>query len=167
MNIKVWDSTEKVYAENIETIDEAFAVIAKYLEDLHFKSYYYRQNLLDDKAVQIDYGSHTHFFYMQDQDGEHIFPVEQVFSKDEFDFDEGPNSLEELFEKDQKSYSLKEVKLQLFELENLKIAIEDLEDIQNEVSDLNHIPINKVKKETQKIVNKLEKVMDDLEKLVQ
>lgn len=133
MKIKVWDSNKKVYTKNAKTIDEAFDVVREYLLKTGFDSYYYRQNLLDNKTVEVDYGSHTHFFYMQDQDGEHIFPTEQVFGADEFDYDyddDGPHSLKELFEEFDMSLKKKakgtEIEFDVIGVENLTKIIDAL-----------------------------------------
>ena len=46
------------------TEQEAYAEIKRQIELLNFKSYYYRLNFLEDGSKWIDYGSHSHFFYL-------------------------------------------------------------------------------------------------------
>ena len=51
-----------------ESQDAAYDEIKKRIKLLNFEVYYYRQNMLDDRTVWIDYGSHTHFFYLRKYD---------------------------------------------------------------------------------------------------
>jgi len=60
---KLWDSNDIVYAEN-STHDECWEHIKNYAKK-HNLGYYYRNNLLEDNLQKIDYGSHTHFFYLK------------------------------------------------------------------------------------------------------
>jgi hypothetical protein len=62
---KVWDTSKNINVE-VETIDEAHKVIDDYLKKINFKSYYTRTNFLKDNTMWIDYGSHTHFFYIKE-----------------------------------------------------------------------------------------------------
>jgi hypothetical protein len=48
-----------------ETEQEAFAEISKQLQIRDFQSYYMRQSFLEEGTIWIDYGSHTHFFYIK------------------------------------------------------------------------------------------------------
>jgi hypothetical protein len=53
-----------------DTDFEARDMIRKLIDESGFKSYYWRQSYLQDGGIWIDYGSHSHFFY--------IIPVAQV-----------------------------------------------------------------------------------------
>jgi len=57
------DSNDNEYGI-FETVDKAFNRIKEYLESINFKIYYYRQTILENNSIWIDYGSHTHFFYI-------------------------------------------------------------------------------------------------------
>lgn len=59
----LYDSDDVQYGEFI-SLDSCYGRIREYLQEIGFKSYYYRQNFLKDGLVEIDYGSHTHFFYI-------------------------------------------------------------------------------------------------------
>lgn len=62
---KVWDSSNSICKE-VNTIEEAYKVIRDYIESINFKSYYWRHNFLDDGSTWVDYGSHSHFFYVKE-----------------------------------------------------------------------------------------------------
>ena len=65
----VYDNANTI-KEYKNTEDEAYGVIKQYLDDTGFTSYYYRQSFADDGSIWIDYGSHTHFFYIKEvEDG--------------------------------------------------------------------------------------------------
>lgn len=126
MNIKVWDSKDEVYGKKVKTVEDAYDIIKQYLGSINFDSYYFRANLMPNKVVQIDYGSHSHFFYMQDQDGEDIFPSEQTFTADEFEYDTAPeekepSSLKELFENFEKEKKVKQVMAE--ELNSIRLEV--------------------------------------------
>lgn len=69
--IKLWDSNEVDYGL-FDDHDKAYERISQYIEETNFKSYYFRQICNKDNILMIDYGSHTHFFFMQREDGERI-----------------------------------------------------------------------------------------------
>jgi hypothetical protein len=56
---------EDVEYGTFKTEDEAYKAITEAIKKRNFKSYYYRQVILEDGRVWIDYGSHHHFFYIQ------------------------------------------------------------------------------------------------------
>ena len=60
---KLYDSDDVQYGE-FRSLDECYGQIREYLKEIEFKSYYYRQNFIEDGLVKIDYGSHSHFFYI-------------------------------------------------------------------------------------------------------
>lgn len=64
MMYKLWDSKDNVIYENA-THDECWEHIRNYAKARNH-GYYYRSNLLEDNTQQIDYGSHTHFFYIKE-----------------------------------------------------------------------------------------------------
>jgi len=86
MNIKLWDSNDRDFGL-FETHDQAYEAISEYLKETNFKSYYYRQVCLEDKTLMIDYGSHSHFFYMRRLDGERIKVYSVDGTEQEFCFD--------------------------------------------------------------------------------
>jgi hypothetical protein len=61
---KVTDNKNKDYG-TVETIELAWELITNYLKQINFKSYYCRQIELGSGKLWIDYGSHTHFFYIE------------------------------------------------------------------------------------------------------
>ena len=61
----VYDSNKEI-EDYVSNEEDAYAIIKEFLEDINFKSYYYRQNFLDDGTIMVDYGAHTHFFYIKD-----------------------------------------------------------------------------------------------------
>jgi hypothetical protein len=65
----VYDTTKKI-KEYTATEEEAYDVIKKYLKDINFDSYYYRQSFLDDGSIWVDYGSYTHFFCIKEIKGD-------------------------------------------------------------------------------------------------
>ena len=48
-----------------ETEADAYIEIQRQLDIKNFKSFYMRQTFLEEGTVWIDYGSHTHFFYIK------------------------------------------------------------------------------------------------------
>jgi uncharacterized protein with von Willebrand factor type A (vWA) domain len=62
---RVWDTNSNIDKE-VKNIEEAFSVIKEYLESINFKSYYYRKNFLEDGTIWLDYGSHSHFFFIKE-----------------------------------------------------------------------------------------------------
>lgn len=60
---KIYDSTETVVAY-VDTEKDAYDFLSSYLDEIGFTSYYLRTILLEDRRTMIDYGSHTHFFYL-------------------------------------------------------------------------------------------------------
>lgn len=63
---KLWDSNDTLICEYC-THDECWEKISTYAK-AHNLGYYYRSNLSADGVKEIDYGSHTHFFYMKSED---------------------------------------------------------------------------------------------------
>ena len=59
------DSKEKHYGE-YETQDEAFRAMTKIIDELGFKVYYYRQVEIEEGKLWVDYGSHSHFFTIEE-----------------------------------------------------------------------------------------------------
>lgn len=54
-----------------ENLTTAYDEIKRQVKLLNFDSGYIRENLLDDRTIWVDYGSHTHFFYIKEvEDGE-------------------------------------------------------------------------------------------------
>lgn len=53
----------KELVTTIESEQEAFCVISKYIKEHNWESYYLRVNYFDNTKI-IDYGSHTRFFYI-------------------------------------------------------------------------------------------------------
>lgn len=64
----VYDTTKKIKTYTA-TEEEAYDVIKTYLKDINVDADYYRQSFLDDGAIWVDYGSHTHFFYIKEIKG--------------------------------------------------------------------------------------------------
>ena len=62
---KVWDTNEKIYGE-FDSIEDAYKEIQKYTVENNIDVFYYRQNLLKDGSIYVDYGSYTHFFYIKE-----------------------------------------------------------------------------------------------------
>jgi len=48
-----------------ETPEHANKLLADFLDECNYKSYYQRRWNIDDKTTKIDVGSHTEFFYIQ------------------------------------------------------------------------------------------------------
>ena len=67
--IKLTDSNKKDYGL-FQTIDEVWRAIDNHLKDTNFKRYYTRVTTLEDGTLWIDYGSHTHFFYIKEGERE-------------------------------------------------------------------------------------------------
>lgn len=61
----LWDSKNNIN-ETFNSQDDAYDFLHKWVESSGFKSYYIRQNFITDTKIQIDYGSYTHFFYLED-----------------------------------------------------------------------------------------------------
>jgi hypothetical protein len=57
--VRVTDSEDKVHGF-FDSLKEAYDYIKNYKPPV----YYLRQVYLDDDRVMVDYGSHTHFFYL-------------------------------------------------------------------------------------------------------
>lgn len=60
---KLWDSNDVQYGE-FDTMEDAYKEIQNYTTKNKISVYYYRQNLLEDNVIYVDYGSHIHFFYI-------------------------------------------------------------------------------------------------------
>jgi hypothetical protein len=62
--VKLWDTNKKI-EKNFNTQEEAYAFIQEYLDNINYKPYYFRQSFINDDTIWIDYGSYSHFFYIQ------------------------------------------------------------------------------------------------------
>lgn len=63
-DLYVVSDNDKKYYGHFKSLDNAYAEIKKQIELRNFQSYYYRQSMLEDGEIWLDYGSHTHFFYI-------------------------------------------------------------------------------------------------------
>lgn len=63
MKYMLYDS-DNLIRETFATKEDAYDYMNKWVADSGFKSYYIRQNFVTDTKIMIDYGSHTHFFYL-------------------------------------------------------------------------------------------------------
>ena len=61
---RLYDNYNVEYG-TFETVELCYDKIKDELVKANFKSYYYRQNLIDNKIIWVDYGSHTHFFFIE------------------------------------------------------------------------------------------------------
>jgi hypothetical protein len=61
---KLKDSEGKIHLEN-ETHDNVWKYIREYAKSKE-NGYYYIQNPLENGNIWIDYGSHTHFFILEE-----------------------------------------------------------------------------------------------------
>jgi hypothetical protein len=81
--IRVYDNKDKEYGK-FETIELAHAAIKVYLDENNITSYYWRYNVTDNHTVNIDYGSHSHFFYIENKKSENLFDdILKMHSPDE------------------------------------------------------------------------------------
>lgn len=53
---------ENRFLSNVESIEEAFVLINRFLLDHNFKSYYKRVCGTNENSIWVDVGSHTEFF---------------------------------------------------------------------------------------------------------
>ena len=60
----VTDSSGKEYGRT-DTEEQAFKLISESVASTGFTSYYHRVTPLENGKLWIDYGSHTHFFYIE------------------------------------------------------------------------------------------------------
>ena len=67
---EVKDSNDKSYGK-YETGLDARDAIHEFIDETGFTTHYWRQIPLEDGRLWIDYGSHTHFFYIIPMKGEH------------------------------------------------------------------------------------------------
>lgn len=65
LKFKLWDSNNIEYGL-FNSMEDAYKEIQKYTTARKIDVYYYRQNLLEDGTIYIDYGSHVHFFYIKE-----------------------------------------------------------------------------------------------------
>ena len=65
----VTDSNEKEYGRT-DTEEQAFKLIREAVAKSGFTSYYTRVNILESGKLWIDYGSHTHFFFIEKEEVE-------------------------------------------------------------------------------------------------
>lgn len=91
--IKLWDNNEVDYGL-FEDRDKAYERISEYLEEINFKAYYFRNICDKNNKLMIDYGSHTHFFYMQREDGERIKVYAVDGTEQDFCFEAETNNIE-------------------------------------------------------------------------
>jgi hypothetical protein len=61
---RLYDNNEKEYGL-FTSYDAAWKAMISYLDEIQFKYYYFRQSLLEDGTSWVDYGSHSHFFYIE------------------------------------------------------------------------------------------------------
>ena len=72
--IKIYDNSNPPNIVGLlENAKDALECISDFLKSVNFKSYYIRINSIEDSKVIIDYGSHTHFFYLEDLEGGDIY----------------------------------------------------------------------------------------------
>lgn len=62
---KLWDNNDVQYGI-FDTMEDAYKAIQDYTVENKINVYYYRQRLLKDDIIHIDYGSHIHFFYIKE-----------------------------------------------------------------------------------------------------
>lgn len=62
-------SGEERLLATVDTEEDAFREIQKFLDEHNFKSYYTRITLLPGGGKWIDYGSHTEFFEIRPEKG--------------------------------------------------------------------------------------------------
>ena len=61
--VQLTDNLGKDYGV-FNTKQEVYAEIKRQIELLNFKSYYYHHIILENGKIWIDYGSHSHSFYL-------------------------------------------------------------------------------------------------------
>ena len=57
---------QKRFIDMAETPEYANKIVADFLDECNYKSYYQRRWKVDDKTTKVDYGEHTSFFYIQE-----------------------------------------------------------------------------------------------------
>jgi hypothetical protein len=62
---RVRDNTDNIL-EFFDTSQDAYDYIKYWLDAHDVEVYYYRQSFLEDNEISIDYGSHTHCFFIKD-----------------------------------------------------------------------------------------------------
>jgi hypothetical protein len=62
---RVRDNTDNVL-EFFDTSKDAYEYVQYWLDAHEIKAPYYRQSFLEDNEISIDYGSHTHCFFIKD-----------------------------------------------------------------------------------------------------
>lgn len=68
--------TEKELLGEVNTQEEADQLMKAYLDRINFKSYYYRIMFIPDvKAIQLDYGSWTKFFWIEELEGAECYGI--------------------------------------------------------------------------------------------
>lgn len=116
MKLKLTDTHNLVYGENLSSSEEVYAEINKQLEGYKFKKEKLNNLIFGKNLIRINYGSSHHAFYVEDmEDSENFFKEfgveEQNFflNKEEINADneirslEDVKNLEELFEGYQES----------------------------------------------------------------
>lgn len=61
----LYDNTGKVFFES-ENKDELFECIYQYTNERNIEVYYVRLVEITEKITMVDYGSHSHFFYIKE-----------------------------------------------------------------------------------------------------
>lgn len=75
MIVKLWDNKNEEHGL-FESMEEAYKQIQRYTVANKIDVFYYRQNLLKDGTIMVDYGSHTHLFYMKEIDDSEETPYQ-------------------------------------------------------------------------------------------
>lgn len=70
--IKLFDSTTMYNTEH-SSLEDAFNELDKQIKKQGFECYYLRLSGLEDGNVMVDYGSHTHVFYLYDKENKQLF----------------------------------------------------------------------------------------------
>lgn len=70
---KIWNiyyesNGQETLVETAETYDDAVATMNKLIKDSGFKSYYLRTTKISDAEFWFDYGSHTTFYWIREEE---------------------------------------------------------------------------------------------------
>lgn len=63
--IKVYDNKGVFSSVEVKSMKEALRAISDFLDNNGIQSYYFRLNQIDENKIWVDYGSHSHFFYLE------------------------------------------------------------------------------------------------------
>lgn len=66
--IKVYDNKGIFTSIEVKNMKEALKAISEFLDSKNIQSYYFRLNQIDENKIWVDYGSHSHFFYLESLD---------------------------------------------------------------------------------------------------